>query len=321
MVKKTSLRRRAQPKNTNVYQRSKFDGRSLNLNTKTRSARSATHYSRQYKPDQHSKSELNKSTQKLSFSKVFSGFLAFTIAILLLYASSLSTDVIVLRHSESYNFQDVQKYQQQAGQVVKSNLLNRSKLLFSIRRFNQEMRNNYPEITKIQTTVPLVSRRLIVTIQTPPPLLRIKQNSNQQLYVSSNGLVIDGKKIDSSDELPPELDIQSDQLFKPKDKILNDNEVRILTLINQQINSKNIANLPPDFQISTVKLDLLSSRLEVRFKGVKYRAIFSGYGEAINQVGALKSILQKIYQSSPEGRVAEPKEYIDLRVYEKIFVK
>lgn len=255
----------------------------------------------------------------------FSGFVTIVIVssflAVILYASSVSTSgSTATLKTGSYQFRSSSEYETYINNYISSHILTRSKLLFPVSEFNEAFQENYPEVTHIETKVPFADRNIQVSIMTPDPLFRIAGSYDGTVvkYIDANGTVISSSK-NSTDDKVPVLLVDSSVLTDVGTQLLTQNEVDILTLLKAEISKDNITNLPEDFTISRAELDIANGRLEVGFDGVDYIVRFSTYADARNQVGALKAILTELY-SAGEGSEL-PREYIDVRVYEKVFIK
>ncbi len=259
---------------------------------------------------------------RVNISSLFSLLILLGIVSALLYASSVSTSGSRVSISDdSFTFRDSDDYQEFVDTYISSNILSRSKLFFPVEDFNTAFTEEYPEVTAIRTKVPFADSNVEVYIDTPKPMFRIEGSSDTTYtakYIDANGSVIGSTGLESDET--PTIRVDSSALTSVGSQLLTRNEVDILQLLANEITPDSITGLPHDFVVSNADLDIANGRLEVGFKSVSYIARFSTYSDARNQVGALKAILTELYASESGGEDL-PKEYIDVRVYEKVFIK
>lgn len=265
--------------------------------------------------------KLQNNNKLAQFSSVISLLIFIGIFSLLLSASSVNPNGSkVVISQDSFQFREPQEYETFIDNYVSSHLLTRSKLFFPITDFNTAFVKQYPEITEIKTKVPFADRTIEVTIKTPEPIFRIAgsetENNKGYKYIDASGSVVESSLQNTRNI--PHLRIDSSSLSEVGTQLLTQNEVEILKLVDAEIISDTTIDLPKNFSISSADLDIKNGRLEVGFNQVPYIVRFSTYNDARNQVGALKATLQELYK---DGGGQPPNEYIDVRVYEKVFIK
>ncbi len=257
--------------------------------------------------------------RRFTLSRIFSGLIAISLLVIVIYSTSLSSSGSVVQMSEdSFSYRPTQEYVDFANSYISSNILARSKLTFPAQDFSDKFAEEFAETTSIDTFIPVGSREVKLKIDTPSPLLKLNSNQGQdtQRLVDRNGGVVEvsgASKIDVA-----ELEIVGGDIVAPGDRVLTQQEVEIFELLETEINSSQIKKLPKKFKASRAVLKISDGRLEVDFEGVEWRAIFSIYSDGRSQVGALKSVLTELYSKS-EGQ--KPASYVDVRVHEKVFVR
>ena len=273
------------------------------------------------KPVREKERTQRRRLKQINFSKVLTVLIATTLVFVVLYGSSVASggsQVVV--SNDSFQFRPAEDYESFVDSYISSHILSRSKLFFPVADFNEAFIRQYPEVTSIKTKVPFADRNIQVFIETPEPLFRINGASNdaQSLrYIDASGSIVGSTGSESASI--PVMTVDSSSLTDIGSQLLTSNEVDILTLFVSEISPAMIDNLPQEFAVSSADLDIANGRLELGITGVDYTVRFSTYSDARNQVGALKAILTELYSGS--GGESLPKEYIDVRVYEKVFIR
>lgn len=261
-----------------------------------------------------------------SFSKITSLIIGASILLIIFYGTTLSSnDSSVTIKNDSFHFRVNSEYENFTNEYVKNNILAKSKIFFPLGDFNEAFKNEFPEVTTIDTKIPFADRSIQIAIDTPDPLFKISSiqvAGSETSYVDANGtaIIVGNVNKDQNNDSTPVLTVDSSSLIENGSRIMTQNEVTIITLLKNEIKPDEISGLPANFAISSADLDIANGRVEVGFIGVDYIVRFSGYSDARNQVGALKAILTELYASSGKGRTL-PEEYIDVRVFEKVFIK
>jgi len=136
-------------------------------------------------------------TPKKNHNNTLLGYLPaiFSFVLVLLaftYVTTLNTDpriVISAAGSANVAVQQPKVYQQAATDILKSSISNRSKITINTDKIAAQMQQKFPELGDMAVTVPLISRRPIITIQPATPAL-ILIGPQKSFVVDSNGRAV-----------------------------------------------------------------------------------------------------------------------------------
>lgn len=234
-------------------------------------------------------------------------FIAFT------YITTLNTDPrIVISASDSSNVavQSTDVYQQAAASILKSSVYNRSKLTIDSDKIAEQLKDKFPELGEMAVTVPLISRRPIITIQPATPAA-ILVGPNKSLVIDSYGrAVLDANLLNSgaADKIPTVKDdsITQDGLGK---QVLSTDTVSFITDLNKYLTANNI-------NVESYYIPEQSNEVHVYIAGKPYYIKFTADSDARVGVGSYLALNQKL-----EADNITPAEYIDLRVDERAYYK
>lgn len=196
-------------------------------------------------------------------------------------------------------------YQNAANQLLARSIWNRNKITINTGHISQEMLQKFPELSGVSITLPLLSQRPIVYIQSAQPALLL-QGQNGSFVVDNTGkaLVNIGNAPTSSQNLPVVTDQSKLDITINRQAVTTDNVDFILTVV-KQLEAAH-------FTIHSLVLPASTSELDVRVQGQPYEIKFnlqSGAGDARQQAGTFIAAQAKL-----QSQHNTPAEYIDVRV-------
>jgi hypothetical protein len=193
-------------------------------------------------------------------------------------------------------------YQAAVDKLLADSIWNRNKITIDTGNISQQMLKQFPELSSVSVTLPLLAHRPVVYLQpTQPALLLIAHNGS---YV----LGTNGKALLTSDQLPPghklpqvtdesNLDVQLNR------QVLTPDNVSFIQTVIAQLNAKRIA-------VSSMNLPPASSELVVHLTGQPYFVKFNlQNNDARQQVGTFLATLGQLQRQH-----AAPAHYVDVRV-------
>lgn len=207
---------------------------------------------------------------------------------------------------DSYGRQE--QYKQEIAKTL-SGLRYKIKPSFSEFELEKRLKQKFPEVTSIESKLPLIGGTADITIHINPAIL-VLTNGGVDYILDTNGKIV-GAKGDipaaAFNKLPKVIDETG---FQPKvgNQAISAEEVTFLNKLITKLNSKNIS-------INTITLPPLPKEVHIRLDSyiVKF---FSG-GDHQLQVGAYLALKSKIESSEIDA----PSQYIDVRVEDKAFIK
>jgi len=199
------------------------------------------------------------------------------------------------------------EYSSGANQALRSNFLQRSKFLFQSNDYQGAISDLFPEVAEVRSIVPVGGRTLNAHFVIKEPLAYVDAGNTRGI-IDRQGVLVSLEDIDNTSLRVP-LRMTSFDAERPiGSALLTVDEASLLQLIRDEL--KMI-----DHKVSAFDFDVESSRLTVRFDGKPYTARITTQSEHRQQVGTLKVALQAL-----EGAEA-PKEYVDVRVLGRVFVR
>lgn len=228
-------------------------------------------------------------------------------------ALSLSSDarIVLLKDDRSSPFLHDQKvYQQTASRLLASSVWNRNKLTVDTGAVARGMTDRFPELSEVSVTLPLLSQRPTVYVQTAREAL---------ILVADNGsFVIDttGKALLNADNLPasrhdlPKVRDRSGMQVSINRQAISSADVSFIRTVKAQLAARRVS-------ISAMDLPAGKNELDVRISGKPYLVKFNlESGTARQQAGTFLATKAEL-----ERRHTTPSRYIDVRVDGRAYYK
>ncbi len=201
-------------------------------------------------------------------------------------------------------------YKKAVSDYINRSPINRSKLFFDSKGLSDELKKQFPEISAVAVSMPIVSRRPVVVIQASRPGFVLVSGRNSYI-IGVNGLTL-ARASDVDNRLSQELKVVDDQSGSSvqlgKSAFPQEQSLFICTVI-EQLEAQNI-------KVDSLSLPKSPYDLSVKVVGQSYFVKFNILEDAKQQVGSYIALKNKLQE---EGKVA--KEYIDVRVGERVYYK
>lgn len=221
---------------------------------------------------------------------------------------SLSTTpkVVLLDEGNTYAFQDIARYEDAARLSLASSVWNRNKITVDTGAAAEAMKQQFPEISAVNITLPLVGNRPIYYLQANAPAFVIQSvNGTFVLDASGTSLIArDGVPEAVVNSLPVITDQSGNRAESGKQVISRTNAAFIQTVIST-LAAKGV----------TVESLILPAghvqQLDVRVSGQPYVIKFDmhGSGGVRQQIGSYLALAKMLAQDNKT-----PTQYIDVRV-------
>lgn len=258
-------------------------------------------------------SEVNKKKFNLfQFLYKWIGILA--ILFLVIANTTLSGVVIKIQNfNETTPYKSNKQYKDKITDIFNKNMLNKNKISFNSTKFETQIKNEFPEVESVVAVIPLAGRGLQVGLTLTEPLARLQTNGNKQTFLGQNGKSIE--YINDSDKLNefnlPILSIPNIS-FNVGDQLLTNEEVKLIDLLTKEFDGSDSYR----YSLKSIEFNIKSREIMIRFNGVNFYAKLTVERQIREQVGSLVATIKNL---SEQGNL--PKEYIDVRVEDRVFVK
>lgn len=259
--------------------------------------------------------EVDKNKQKRQKRKVFQHIPALILIILMLvvatYLSTLDGNVkIIIKDDKNTALRDSLVYQEAVTKFSNSSIVNRSKILFDNQGLIEHLKKQFPEISAVTVTMPLFARSPEIKIQTTRPSFIL--TSGQEAYlVGSNGVALinirDIKDV-SNLGLRTVNDESGISITSGKSAMPQEQALFIATVVEQLEKQGMIVDL---LTIPNSPYDV-----HIKIKELNYFVKFNILEAPKQQVGSFIALKNKL-----DAEKITPKEYIDVRVGERVFYK
>jgi hypothetical protein len=255
------------------------------------------------KPSNTARTQQRSLTTRLSYWLIIIVFIVCAVKIL-----SLNNDpkIIVISNAGNSLTHSTTVYQQAASKILNQSYANRNKITFSSQELVVRMQQQFPELQSVSVALPIVGNRPVIYLAPVEPSL-VLQSGGINYAMSHSGVVL-AKVINLPSNILPIQD-QSTSLPQLGTRALPASTVSFAETIAYQLKASHVS-------VSGFVLPGTSNyELDVQLTGKPYIAKFNIEADAIQQSGALLSVLQYL-----NGK-PQPTNYIDVRVVERAYYK
>ncbi len=228
-----------------------------------------------------------------------------------LYASTIDMNPRIL-HSQPADaalLQSDKTYQTAAREVLKSSLLNHSKLLVNTKQLERRLKDRFPELQEVSITIPLVNRRPIVAFEPATPALILTSGSDNYVIDNHGQAILATQNLLAYERSLPHVTDDSGLSVTLGKAVLPSDTTRFINAVRGQLVAKGL-------EIEAMTLPAVPNELQVRVKGDGYYSKFNVLGDARGQAGTYLAVKDKL-----AALKVKPAEYVDVRVEEKAFYK
>jgi hypothetical protein len=277
------------------------------------------------RPDQESmanreEKRVKKAQSTTKFGQFWLRRIGLLILLLALTASvtsslTLSTDPEIVPIEENNNsaafLHDNATYQAAASKLIGDSFLNRNKITIDTGKISKELIKQFPELSSVSITLPLLAHRPIVHIQAATPALILHAaNGSYVLDSSGKALLPSGSLSSSVREKLPQVTDQSGLEIKLNQQTLPSSNVEFIDTVVAQLTAKQV-------KIESMTLPAASSELDVKIAGQPYFVKFNlQTPDARRQAGTFLAT-----QAQLQRKNTVPSQYIDVRVEGRAYYK
>jgi hypothetical protein len=229
-------------------------------------------------------------------------------------ALTLSGDarIVLLKGDGSSPFlHGEQSYRQAADELLASSVWNRSKITVNTGGISRGMLKRFPELSDVSVTLPLVSKRPTVYVQTAQEALILKAPDGSFVVGT------DGKKLLEADNLPsadrhklPVVTDNSGLGARFRQQVLSSSDVSFIRTVSAELAARHVG-------VTSMDLPAGKRELDVHVSGEPYLVKFNlESGTARSQAGTYLATRAEL-----KRRHTTPSQYIDVRVDGRSYYK
>ncbi len=238
-------------------------------------------------------------------------FAGIAIAVCLLYTTMLSSNAKLLKVNRDMNLlRDLPVYQDAADKILSGSIWNKNKLTIDTSKFESEMKQQFPELSRAAISLPLVGNRPVIELISEKPVLFLSSGSKLFVVDKSGKAMASVNDIKGAGDLNlPTIRDEANIKIDAGKGALSSQDVTFITTLIKQYDSQKL-------KISSLTMPPLAAELHVKTDGLNYYVKYNLLTDprvATGQYFAIKKKLDK------DGTT--PAEYIDSRVEEKIYYK
>ena len=208
------------------------------------------------------------------------------------------------------------EYVSGSTELLNTSLTNRTKLTLQSKNLEKQLIARFPEVSKANVITPLAGRRLNVSLQISPPLLRLLVSANKMAVVTSNGVIAKTDSVSSVESTFAKLPVLSVSGVEIKEgmQLLTSSELELISLVMKEFDGTE-KNRP---RLQSLEFAIATREIRVHFAGNSFYAKLTPERESRPQVGALVRTIKYLSENQGGGVASE---YIDVRVEDRVFVR
>lgn len=244
--------------------------------------------------------------RRISFSRAL---VVLAVVIVLGILLSANTSPIIRLSHEDTTARSADAYRDETERILKSSVLNRTKVTFDYTGVEEELKKSFPEVEDARVTFDVFGRRPVVQLALYSPSFRV--DSNGAVWVVDSRGVSIGKQEDMGKDLTT-LPLVKDEIGlakEPGTSLMSPGEVTFLASVLDILAEKSLS-------VSGIFIPRTPKELDIQLAGEGFRYRLNTDEKAGEQAGALLAARDTL-----SGRSEVPVEYVDLRPGEKIFWK
>jgi hypothetical protein len=227
---------------------------------------------------------------------------------------SLSSNdrVMSLTDSSGNSFlHDKSVYEAAASKLLAGSIWNRNKITVNTAGVSQGMLKQFPELSSVSVTLPLLSKRPIVYVQTAQPaLILTAQNGSFVIDTTGKALLLANRLPTGSNLKLPLVTDQSGLRVTVNRQALTSGNVTFIQTVIAQLATRH-------FTVSSMELPVGTSELDVHLAEQPYTVKFNlESGTARQQAGTFLATQAKLQSQS-----VTPAQYVDVRVDGRAYYK
>ncbi|HVV25885.1 MAG TPA: hypothetical protein VHC21_02540 [Candidatus Saccharimonadales bacterium] len=228
---------------------------------------------------------------------------AVLVAIISVLSLSTHAEIMPLKSSDKGAFlRDQATYQAAADKLLASSIWNRNKITIDTGAFSQHLMQQFPELSSVSVTLPLLVHRPVVYLQPAQPALILSTN-NGSFVIDDRGKALLTADSSSSEAALPQVVDQSGLRVQLNHQVLSSQSVTFIQTVVAQLAAKHMT-------VSSMVLPAGTNELDVHLAGQTYFVKFNLHdNSARQQVGTFLATIAQLQKNN-----TPPAKYIDVRV-------
>lgn len=227
------------------------------------------------------------------------------------YAITLSTSPNVKMVQDQISiYRPIEDYERYASEVMSADLTSYTKFTANTTKLKYAIAEHFPEVDGVAVRLPVLGRKPTITLSIRQPSLLLSSSTNLFVLDQSGLAVALARDVDAE---------QLKGLYNIKDESGLDIEVGDQIVTSETIDFINNLRLQfgdKKLEISELLLPLSANQLDVKLAGTDYYIKMDISGDVRLQAGRYIAVKTELAKQG-----ITPKEYIDVRVEEKVFYK
>jgi hypothetical protein len=202
-------------------------------------------------------------------------------------------------------------YETAASRQLSSSIWNRNKITVDTSNLSRQLLNQFPELSSVSVTIPLLAHRPLVYVEAAQPALILKTD-NSSFIISNSGKALISAINPASLNQPrlPLLTDQSGLSIQTNHQALPATDISFIQTVIAQLAAKQ-------FTVSDMTLPPAASELDVRLVGQPYLVKFSlESSDPREQAGTFLATITQLHHQN-----ITPGQYIDVRVSGRAYYK
>lgn len=195
-------------------------------------------------------------------------------------------------------------YQAAASKILNQSMLNRNKITVDTDKVSSGLIKQFPELSNVSVTLPLLAHRPVIYLETAKPALIINASNGSYVLDGNGRALLASGGLDSSvrDTLPTVVDQSGLEVTLGK-QILPAKNIEFITTVVGQLNARKV-------KISSMTLPPSASQLDAQIEGQPYFVKFNlQTNDARRQAGTFLATQAQLLRKN-----TLPSKYIDVRV-------
>lgn len=267
--------------------------------------------------------DTNKSRQKLSLASAVLNRLqhlptlvaGLLILVSILYALSLSdqprVSVVNDQSGQEATFlRPPEEYQAATTKLLQQSVLNSNKLTLDTNGIEQQLQEQFSELTSVAVVLPIVSRTPVVYLQVAEPVILL-ENGLEKFVIDEKGraLINAGQAGDLGSLNLINVNDATQLSIQPGSQVLTGHDTKFMQIIRDQLTGKGL-------KVARMEMPAKANEIHVFIEGKPYFVKFTTSGDPYQEVGTYLALNQQL-----EGKKVVPKDYVDVRVEERAYYK
>ncbi|MBW3569076.1 hypothetical protein KY385_03010 [Candidatus Parcubacteria bacterium] len=203
-------------------------------------------------------------------------------------------------------------YEAAINRYFKQSILNSTKLTFNNDKMSSQILSEFPEISHAEIATPLFNRHPKVNISFAEPSVKLKVFGDDTFILDEQGTVL-------ALESEAAKNVNVNKLIVINDTSNQPVKLGEFALTEQQLNfiNKTAEHAKNNkLKVESVTLSGGASQLNVNYGGVNYTVKYSFFADPRLSSGAYLALRDRLKRDN-----TEPKEYIDLRIPDRAYIK